>query len=67
MNDEAFLHCAYCGDRIGVYEPVMVLDVAGSCVPSSVHAVRRGRAEGRADLGVAHEDCVRPTEPTSAW
>lgn len=67
MHDEAFLRCARCGDRIGVYEPVMLLDVAGWVLPSSVQAVREGRAAGQADLGVAHEACVRPAQAAPAW
>lgn len=59
---EAFTHCAVCGERIGVYEPIVVSD--GAC--RRVTALTREPLLRESRLELSHEACAQRSveEPT---
>ena len=56
------LTCAHCGDRIGVYEPFVVLDPDGRARRSSYFGTREAPEGARAGCLVVHTTCsqMRP-------
>ena len=54
--------CAYCGDALGVYEPIMVLEPDGQLRRTS----RLAEGELPADVVAVHEDCLAERDANGA-
>jgi len=52
------LRCHYCNDRIGLYEPVCVLDADGRAVAASALELHADPQQARSGLRVAHRACA---------
>jgi hypothetical protein len=58
MNESSpFLHCAHCGDRIGVYEPVWLEYADGSVVESTLLSLGDPRALTADGARLLHDEC----------
>jgi hypothetical protein len=56
MADHGWLHCTYCDDRIGMYEPIRVIDGEGRAVEASPADVQTNHRRYRSR--VLHADCA---------
>jgi hypothetical protein len=56
-NPEFSPVCALCGDRIGVYEPLLLRTADGAIVATTVLELR-DRSRSHAHTGMFHRDCL---------
>ncbi len=61
--DVPVLHCAHCGDRLGVYEHIWVLDEDGNVQASSYLNLPEPARHGTSKMRFFHLGCLAPDAP----